>query len=275
MASDDSHSVNCALLENECEQSNRSELEKTVFIPSRKINVNWSGKQNGSTSSQNNYRSSYQEGFLQRSSKTLSESSIASFSLFRYFNLKYKPWTGFRIRFFSDENKSISSSSSEKISAPPRLEIRHIMTTILITILSVTLLVLMIILDLIYLNDSITPLISADVLRNKTRLCFRYPTICFVKGLVITVFLSITVLLCCSVLRLYTRAKRHSLLLERKTHELEKEKCLTQKLLHQILPPCVARDLINGRQAPAEYYDSVTVYFSDIVGFTSIARFDL
>ena len=63
--------------------------------------------------------------------------------------------------------------------------------------------------------------------------------------------------------------------LERKTDELEKEKCLTQKLLHQILPPCVAKDLINGRKAPAEYYDSVTVYFSDIVGFTNIARWNL
>lgn len=92
------------------------------------------------------------------------------------------------------------------------------------------------------------------------------------KGLVIIVFTSIAAILCYSVLTLYTRAKRHSRLLERKTQELEKEKCLTQKLLHQILPPCVAKELINGRKAPAEYFDSVTVYFSDIVGFTAIAR---
>ncbi|CAF1658568.1 unnamed protein product [Adineta ricciae] len=85
------------------------------------------------------------------------------------------------------------------------------------------------------------------------------------------VFISIAVLLCYMILTLYTRARRHTHLLERKTDELEKEKCLTQKLLHEILPPCVAKDLINGRQAPAVYYDSVTVYFSDIVGFTQIA----
>ncbi len=83
---------------------------------------------------------------------------------------------------------------------------------------------------------------------------------------------NICFLLCYCILTLYIRARRHSRLLVRKTDELEKEKCLTQKLLHEILPPCVAKDLINGRKAPAEYFDSVTVYFSDIVGFTSIAR---
>ncbi|CAF1555730.1 unnamed protein product, partial [Didymodactylos carnosus] len=54
------------------------------------------------------------------------------------------------------------------------------------------------------------------------------------------------------------------------TNELQKEKRLTEKLLHQILPPTVAKQLVNGKKAPAEYYDCVTIYFSDIVGFTSI-----
>lgn len=38
-----------------------------------------------------------------------------------------------------------------------------------------------------------------------------------------------------------------------------------------MLPPSVAQTLKQTQKVPAEYYDEVTVYFSDIVGFTEIA----
>lgn len=38
-----------------------------------------------------------------------------------------------------------------------------------------------------------------------------------------------------------------------------------------MLPPSVATQLKQTRKVPAEYYAEATVYFSDIVGFTSIA----
>jgi hypothetical protein len=161
---------------------------------------------------------------------------------------------------------------SEIINAAPRIELRHVITTISITVVSTCLLLCMIVLDFAYLNDAVSHQIHHQIKSTDNTVCFRYPKVCAMKGLVITVFIGITIILCYSILILYTRARRHSRLLEHKTEELEKEKCLTQKLLHQILPPCVAKDLINGRKAPAEYYDSVTVYFSDIVGFTGIAR---
>uniref|UniRef100_A0A8D8X065 guanylate cyclase n=1 Tax=Cacopsylla melanoneura TaxID=428564 RepID=A0A8D8X065_9HEMI len=59
--------------------------------------------------------------------------------------------------------------------------------------------------------------------------------------------------------------------LAQKAHELKREKHKSDTLLVQMLPPSVAMQLKQTQQVPAEYYEAVTVYFSDIVGFTEIA----
>nr|XP_021137587.1 receptor-type guanylate cyclase gcy-18 [Columba livia] len=59
--------------------------------------------------------------------------------------------------------------------------------------------------------------------------------------------------------------------LKEKTEDLKRERRLAEDLLHQMLPKSVAKQLRKCQKVEAENYDEVTIFFSDIVGFTSIA----
>ncbi|KAJ7376461.1 hypothetical protein OS493_034449 [Desmophyllum pertusum] len=56
-----------------------------------------------------------------------------------------------------------------------------------------------------------------------------------------------------------------------RTEQLEEEKQKTDALLYRMLPKIVAEQLKRGEPVKAESFDQVTIFFSDIVGFTSLA----
>ncbi|XP_072172887.1 atrial natriuretic peptide receptor 1-like [Diadema setosum] len=74
------------------------------------------------------------------------------------------------------------------------------------------------------------------------------------------------------MMQLMEKYSRHleSIVAER-TQDLLLEKQKTDRLLYSMLPQPVADDLRQGNAAKAEQYESCTIFFSDIVGFTSLS----
>ncbi len=70
----------------------------------------------------------------------------------------------------------------------------------------------------------------------------------------------------------YRISKRYQSQLEEKNKAIDTERQRSDELLLNILPDSIAEELKNNGRAAARHYDSVSVLFSDFVGFSKLAQ---
>ena len=129
--------------------------------------------------------------------------------------------------------------------------------------------------------DNVTKYLDTllDLQRTLGQICMTNLTSLLEKsktGVIINSCLLVVVLLLCSFVifsieNLTSSIQRYAGILVDRTKELSVEKKRTDSLLYQMIPKPVAKKLKRNNSINAEYFNSVTVFFSDIEGFSRIS----
>ena len=109
--------------------------------------------------------------------------------------------------------------------------------------------------------------VSVSVDRSLTAARLTFAVNIIVLALVLIGAPSVTFL----IYRMTHRIQEYAVGLSDKTKELRREKKKSDSLLYQMLPKSVALQLKLSKKVSAEVFNHVTIFFSDVVGFTNIS----
>ena len=124
----------------------------------------------------------------------------------------------------------------------------------------------------LYLNDIFKVQKNAgDSLTKRLEVVEKYNTAYLTQRLAYLVFAILLVpIIAFSVYRMTGTIQNYTFQLAQTMLELKEEKQRADTLLYQMFPLPVAEKLKNKQQIPAEFFNSVTIFFSDIVNFTEM-----
>ena len=96
------------------------------------------------------------------------------------------------------------------------------------------------------------------------------------QEIILSIALFAAILFICPIILISVRAmvsdiQHYANVLSDQTKELNRERKRAECLLYQMLPEAVATQLKQNQNVSAESYDDVTIFFSDIVGFTTMS----
>lgn len=112
------------------------------------------------------------------------------------------------------------------------------------------------------IGENVSEKLKEDVQSKKGQLAIN----CVILGIVVI----LTPLMIMAVIKMTNTIMKYAAKLEFTTQTLKEEQKRTDAVLSAMFPLSVAETLKKGEKVNSEYYDNVTVFFSDIVNFTNI-----